>query len=40
MERIVFDILGFLLEFIKGNKYILVMIDCFIKWIEVIVILD
>lgn len=35
MERIVFDIMGLLLEIEKRDCYILVIVDYFIKWIEV-----
>ncbi|XP_061189572.1 uncharacterized protein K02A2.6-like [Saccostrea echinata] len=40
MERIALDILGPLPESTKGNRYILVMIDCFTKWTEAIAIPD
>ena len=34
MERIHIDILGPLRESVKGNKYVLVVIDQFTKWVE------
>lgn len=34
MDRVVIDIIGELLIFEKGNKYILVFLDYFMKWIE------
>lgn len=40
MERIVFDIMGLLLEIEKRDCYILVIVDYFIKWIEVVFLLD
>lgn len=40
MERIALDILGPLPESTRGNKYILVLIDCFNKWTEAIAIPD
>lgn len=40
MERIALDILRPLPESTKGNKYILVMIDCFTKWTKAIAIPD
>lgn len=40
MEKIALDILGPLPESTKGNKYILVMIDCFTKRTEPIAIPD
>lgn len=40
LERIVIDILGELFLIKKGNKYILVVVDYYIKWIESFVILN
>lgn len=34
MERVVIDILGELLKIDRGNWYILVVFDYFIKWID------
>lgn len=34
MERIVIDIFGELFEIDNGNRYILVVVDYFIKWME------
>lgn len=34
MDRVVIDIIGEMLIFEKGNKYILVFLDYFMKWIE------
>lgn len=36
MERVALDILGPLPLTKKGNKYILVMVDCFSKWTEAV----
>ena len=35
LERVHIDIMGPLVETRKGNKYILVMVDQFTKWVEV-----
>lgn len=40
MERIVIDIMGLFFEIEKGNCYILVIVDYFIKWIEVVLLCD
>ena len=40
IERVALDILGLLPVSTKGNKYILVMTDCFTKWTEAIAIPD
>lgn len=40
MDCLVIDLLGFFFEIFCGNKYGLVIIDYFIKWVEVIVVLD
>lgn len=40
MECIVIDIFGLFFLIEKGNKYIIVICDCFSKWIEVFVIFD
>lgn len=42
MDCLVIDLLGFFfdIEIFCGNKYVLVIIDYFIKWVEVIVVLD
>ena len=40
MERIATDILGPLPETDKGNRYILVISDCFTKWVEAFPIAD
>lgn len=40
MERIVIDIFGEFLVIDKGNCYILVVLDYFIKWIEVFLMLN
>lgn len=40
MERVALDILGPLPLTKKGNKYILVMVDCFSKWTEAVALPD
>lgn len=35
LERVVIDIMGLLFEIDNGNKYILVILDYFIKWMDV-----
>lgn len=40
MDRIVIDILGEFLLIENGNKYILVIFDYFIKWMESFVMLN
>lgn len=35
LERVVIDIIGLLFEIDNGNKYILVILDYFIKWMDV-----
>ena len=34
LERVHIDIMGLLMETQKGNKYILVIVDQFTKWVE------
>lgn len=34
MEWVVSDIMGFFFEIEVGNKYVIVIFDYFIKWIE------
>ena len=34
LERVHIDIMGLLVETQKGNKYILVIVDQFTKWVE------
>jgi len=33
-EKLQIDILGPFLSFVTGNKYLLVIVDCFTKWVE------
>lgn len=40
MERVHLDILGPFVESLRGNKYILVMVDQFSKWVELAAIPD
>lgn len=40
MECVVLDIMGFLLLSGEGNRYLFVIEDYFIKWIEVVILLD
>lgn len=40
LDRVVIDILGLLLRIFWGNKYILVVMDYFIKWVEILVVFD
>lgn len=40
MERLVFDILCELFEIDRGNCYIFVVVDYFMKWMEVFVLLN
>lgn len=40
MERVAVDILGPLPLTRKGNKYVLVMVDCFTKWTEAVALPD
>lgn len=40
MDRFCIDIIGFLLMIFSKNRYILIVIDYFINWVEVFGILD
>lgn len=40
LDRFLIDIFGFLFEIFRGNKYILIVIDYFLNWVEIIFILD
>lgn len=40
LDRIFIDLVGLFLEFVYGNKYILVFMDYFSKWVEVYLVLD
>lgn len=40
MDRFFIDIIGFLLMIFSKNRYILIVIDYFINWVEVFGILD
>lgn len=40
MERVAVDILGPLPLTRRGNKYVLVMVDCFTKWTEAVALPD
>lgn len=40
IDRFCIDIIGFLLMIFSKNRYILIVIDYFINWVEVVGILD